>query len=219
MEKREFKDRVFGELARVTNALGNSRRLEVIDLLAQGEKTVEKISSATGMSIANASQHLQILKRATLVDTRRDGNFIFYKISDDNVVLIWNLIRELGTQRIADIDKVVKEYRTARNVFESVTIEQLVSKLEYGNIILIDVRPEEEFASGHIKGALSVPIENLKESLKNFHQDKEIIAYCRGAFCVFADEAVEFLKKNKFKATRLEEGFPEWKLKGLPIEN
>lgn len=219
MEKREFKDRVFGELAKITNALGNPRRLEVIDLLAQGEKTVEKISSATGMSIANASQHLQILKRATLVDTRRDGNFIFYKISDEKVVLIWSLIRELGTQRIADIDKVVKDFRTSRNVFESVTIEQLLTKMEEGSITLIDVRPQEEFTSGHIKGALSIPIESLKESMKRFPQDKEIIAYCRGAFCVFADEAVEFLKKNNFKATRLEEGFPEWKLKGLPIEN
>lgn len=219
MEKREFKDRVFGELSKITNALGNPRRLEVIDLLAQGEKTVEKISSATGMSIANASQHLQILKRATLVDTRRDGNFIFYKISDEKVVLIWSLIRELGTQRIADIDKVVKDFRTSRNVFESVTIEQLVTRMEEGSITLIDVRPQEEFTSGHIKGALSIPIESLKKSMKRFPQDKEIIAYCRGAFCVFADEAVEFLKKNKFKATRLEEGFPEWKLKGLPIEN
>lgn len=219
MEKREFKDRVFGELGKITNALGNPRRLEVIDLLAQGEKTVEKISSATGMSIANASQHLQILKRATLVDTRRDGNFIFYKISDEKVVLIWSLIRELGTQRIADIDKVVKDFRTSRNVFKSVTIEQLVAKMEEGSITLIDVRPREEFTSGHIKGAISIPIEKLKESMKHFSADKEIIAYCRGAFCVFADEAVEFLKKNKFKATRLEEGFPEWKLKGLPIEN
>lgn len=218
MEKREFKDKVFGELARITNALGNSHRLEIIDLLAQGEKTVERIANSTGLSTANASRHLQILKAATLVEIRREGNFIFYRVSDEKVVQVWNLLRDLGTQRIAEIDRVVRDFRVKRNAFESVTIDKLLQRLEQGNIVLLDVRPEEEFNTGHIKGAVSIPIEKLEANLKNIPKNQEIIAYCRGPFCVFADEAVAYLKSKNYNAIRLEEGFPDWKLKGLPIE-
>lgn len=218
MDKREFKDKIYNELAKVSNALSNPRRLEIVDLLAQGEKTVEKIATATGISTANASQHLQVLKGGNLVEIRREGNFIYYRIADQKVLEIWRLLRQLGTERIAEIEKVIKDFRADKTIFESVTIDELLIKIKKQNVILLDVRPKEEYNSGHIKGALSIPIENLESSLKLLPKNAEVIAYCRGPFCVFADEAVKILLKKKYKAKRLEEGFPDWKLKGLPIE-
>lgn len=218
MEKREFKDKVFGELAKVSNALANPKRLEIIDLLAQGERTVEKISNETGMSIANASQHLQVLKAGNLVEIKRKGNFIIYRLANDKVLLIWQLLRELGTERIAEIEKVVNDFRAKRKGLESVTIKELLEKINRQNVVVIDVRPAEEYESGHISKAISIPIDQLTKKLKDLPKNKEIIAYCRGPFCVFADEAIEILSKKKFKAKRLEEGFPDWKLKGLPVE-
>jgi rhodanese-related sulfurtransferase/DNA-binding transcriptional ArsR family regulator len=218
MEKREFKDKVFGELSRISSALANPKRLEIIDLLAQGERTVEKIAQETSMSTANASQHLQVLKNSNLVEIKRNGNFIIYKISDKKVVMIWQLLREFGTERIAEVEKVVKDFRAQKKVFESVTIEELLKKMKLENVVVLDVRPEEEYQAGHIAHALSIPIDKLSERLKELPKNKEIIAYCRGPFCVFADDAIQLLLKNKFKAKRLEEGFPDWKLKGLPVE-
>ncbi|MFN3405673.1 MAG: ArsR/SmtB family transcription factor [Cytophagaceae bacterium] len=216
-DKREFKDKLFGELARISGALSNARRLEIIDLLCQGEKTVEKISVSTNMSIANTSQHLQVLKAGNLVEIRREGNFIFYRISDEKVIQIWNLLRLLGTERMAEIEKVVKDFRSKKEVFESINIDQLLLKMKEENVMVIDVRPEDEFLSGHIKGAVSIPIDQLESRLKLLPKNQKIVAYCRGPFCVFADEAVQILKKKKFSAIRLEEGFADWKLKGLPV--
>jgi rhodanese-related sulfurtransferase/DNA-binding transcriptional ArsR family regulator len=218
MEKREFKDKVFGELSRISSAMANPKRLEIIDLLAQGERTVEKIALETSMSTANASQHLQVLKNANLVEIKRNGNFIIYKISDEKVVMIWQLLREFGTARIAEVEKVVKDFRAQKKVFDSVSIDELLQKIEHENVVLLDVRPEEEYEAGHIANAVSIPFDKLSKRLKELPKNKEIIAYCRGPFCVFADEAIQLLLKNKFKAKRLEEGFPDWKLKGLPIE-
>lgn len=218
MEKREFKDKVFGELAKISNALSNPRRLEIIDLLSQGERTVEKISKETGMSVANASQHLQVLKAGNLVEVRRNGNFIIYRLASGKVALIWQLFRELGTERIAEIEKIVKDFRGQKQGLESVTIDELLKKMKNENVLLIDVRPLEEYEAGHIANAISIPMDQLTQKLKELPKDKEIIAYCRGPFCVFADEATVFLMKKKFNAKRLEEGFPDWKLRGLPIE-
>lgn len=218
MEKREFKDKVFGELARVGNALGNPKRLEIIDLLAQGEKTVEKISNETGMSVANASQHLQVLKASNLVEIKRQGNFIIYRLANDKVSLIWQFLREIGTERIAEIEKVVNDFRSQKKGLESVTIDELLKRMDKHNVVVIDVRPTEEYEAGHISKAISIPIDQLAKKLKDLPKNKEIIAYCRGPFCVFADEATELLLKKKFNAKRLEEGFPDWKLRGLPVE-
>ncbi|WMJ74164.1 metalloregulator ArsR/SmtB family transcription factor [Cytophagaceae bacterium ABcell3] len=218
MEKREFKDKVFGELAKVSNALSNPKRLEIIDLLAQGERTVEKISNETGMSIANASQHLQVLKAGSLVEIKRNGNFIIYRLASDKVSYIWQLLRELGTERIAEIEKVINDFRTQKKTLESVTIDELLKKMENQNVVVIDVRPTEEFNSGHISQAISIPIDQLAKRLNELPKNKEIIAYCRGPFCVFADDAVIMLKENNYKAIRLEQGFPDWKLKGLDVE-
>lgn len=218
MEKREFKDKVFGELARISSALGNSRRLEVIDLLAQGERTVERIALETNMSVANASKHLQVLKGGNLVEMKRNGNFIIYKLTNEKVAQIWQLLRDFGTERVAEIDKVVRDFRSDKKGLESVTIDALLQRMNQENILLLDVRPEEEYKFGHISNALSIPFDQLEARLKELPKNKEIIAYCRGPFCVFADEAAQLLVKHNFKASRLEEGYPDWKLKGLPVE-
>jgi rhodanese-related sulfurtransferase len=217
MDKREFKDRIFNELAKVSTALGNPKRLEIIDLLAQGEKTVEKIALETNSSIANTSKHLQVLKAGQLVEVKRNKNFIIYKLSNDKVALMWSLLREFGAERIAEVDKVVRDFRNGRINLVSLTIDELLERMENGEVVLLDVRPEEEFRSGHIARALSIPYDQLASRLGEIPKDKEIIAYCRGPFCVFADDASEFLLKNHYNAKRLKEGYSDWKLKGLPV--
>lgn len=218
MNKRQFKDKVYSELARITKSMANPHRLEIIELLAQGEFSVEQIAEQTNLPIANASQHLQVLKMAQLVEINRQGNFIFYRLANANVFKAWKALRELGVERIEAIDKVVKEFRKSKFDFETVTIDELIEKLESGKVTILDVRPESEFKQGHIANAISIPIEELSKRLKELPKRTEIIAYCRGPFCVYADEAVALLMNAGYKATRLEEGFPDWSLMGLPIE-
>ena len=218
MNKREFKDKVYSELARITKSMANPHRLEIIELLAQGEFSVEQIAGQTNLSIANASQHLQVLKVAQLVEINRQGNFIYYRLSNSNVFKAWKALRELGVERIAAIEKVVREFRKSKFDFETVTINGLIEKLESGKVTILDVRPESEFRQGHIANAISIPFDELSKRLKELPKRTEIIAYCRGPFCVYADEAVNILTKAGYKATRLEEGFPDWKLQDLPIE-
>jgi len=218
MNTREFKDKVYSELARIARSMANPHRLEIIELLAQGEFSVEQIADQTSLSIANASQHLQVLKVAQLVEINRQGNFIYYRLSNSNVFKAWKALRELGVERIAAIDKVVKEFRKSKFDFETVTIDGLIEKLDSGKVTILDVRPESEYKQGHIAHAISIPIDELSKRLKELPKRTEIIAYCRGPFCVYADEAVNILTKAGYKATRLEEGFPDWKLQDLPTE-
>jgi len=218
MNKRAFKDKVYTELARITKAMANPHRLEIIELLAQGDFSVEQIATQTNLSVANASQHLQVLKTAQLVDITRQGNFIHYRLANVNVFKTWKALRELGVEQIATVEKLVNDFRQSRFTFESITIDELVEKLKHEKITLVDVRPESEFHKGHILNALSIPIDQLKDRLKELPKRTQIIAYCRGPFCVFADEAVAILTEAGYKAKRLEEGFPDWQLEGLPIE-
>lgn len=218
MNKRQFKDKVYNELARITKSMANPHRMEIIELLAQGGFSVEQIAEQTNLPIANASQHLQVLKTAQLVEINRQGNFIFYRLSNSNVFKAWKALRELGVERIAAIEKVVKEFRESKFDFETVTIDQLIEKLASGKVTILDVRPESEYKQGHIANAISIPIEELSKRLKELPKRTEIIAYCRGPFCVYADEAVAMLTKAGYKATRLAEGFPDWKLQDLPVE-
>jgi rhodanese-related sulfurtransferase/DNA-binding transcriptional ArsR family regulator len=218
MNKREFKDKVYSELARITKSMANPHRLEIIELLAQGEFSVEQIAEQTHLTIANASQHLQVLKMAQLVEINRQGNFIYYRLSNDNVFKAWKALRELGVERIESIEKVVKEFRQAKFDTQSVTIDELVEKIESGKVTILDVRPELEYKQGHIANAISIPVEELSRRLKELPKRGEIVAYCRGPFCVYADEAVTILAKAGYKALRLEEGFPDWKVQDLPIE-
>ena len=219
MNKREFKDKVYDELAKITKAMANPHRLEIIELLAQGDYSVEQISIQTNLSVANASQHLQVLKTAQLVDVARNGNFIYYRLANANVFKAWKALRELGVERIASIDKLVKDFRKSKFTLESVTIDELVQKIESGKITILDVRPETEYRKGHIVNSISIPFDELSRRLKELPKRNEIIAYCRGPFCVFADEAVAMLTKAGYKAKRLDEGFPDWAAMGLPVES
>ena len=170
------------------------------------------------MSVANASQHLQILKASNLVEIKREGNFIRYRLGDKSIYKSWYNLREIGFDRVPEIEKLINDYREKKNVLEAVSIPDLMHRMKAKKIILLDIRPVEEYNAGHLPDALSVPIDKLPAILKKLPKNKQYVAYCRGSFCVFADDAVQLLKKNGFNARRLEEGFPDWKLKGLPIQ-
>lgn len=218
MNKREFKDNVYNELAKVTKAIGNSRRMEIIDLLAQGPFSVEKIAEQTGMSIANASQHLQVLKGARLVEIDRRGNFIYYHLSNEKVFQAWLSLRELGFTQNAEVEKLINDFYYSPHQLEPVSMEALLTKLENQDVLVIDVRPGEEYDRGHIHRAISIPVEELTSRLEGLSKEMEIIAYCRGPLCVYAHEAVSLLRENGFKANRLKEGFPDWEAMGFPVE-
>jgi rhodanese-related sulfurtransferase len=218
MEKREFKDKVYTILSGLVKAMANPHRLEIIDLLGQAERSVEEIAAETCMSIANASQHLQVLKQSGLVQIRRHGNFIHYSLANDNVYKSWKDLREIGMESLSEVDRIVKDFRAKKGSFEAVRMEELVSRMKSSNIILLDVRPEQEFKAGHIPNSINIPIDQLPDRIGELKKAKQYIAYCRGPFCVFADDAVQFLIQYGFKAKRLEEGFPDWKISGLPVE-
>lgn len=218
MNKREFKDKVYDELARITKALANPHRLEIIELLAQDDYSVEQISIQTNLSIANASQHLQVLRNASLVDVTRNKNFIYYRLADSKVFKAWKALRDLGVERMASIERLVRDFRQSKFKFESVTIDDLIKKIDAGKVTILDVRPENEYNNGHIANSISIPFDQLAQRLKALPKRNKIIAYCRGPFCVYADDAVALLNKAGYKAARLEEGFPDWALMGLPVE-
>lgn len=218
LQKRAFKDKIYGELAMLTRSLANPHRLEIIELLAQAEFPVEQIAEQTGLSVANASQHLQVLKAAQIVDTHRSGNFIYYRLANDDVFKAWKALRALGVERNATIGKVVTDFRKPKFDGEPVTIDNLTRKIKSGKVTVLDVRPEYEYNKGHIANAISIPIDQLTKRLKEIPKRTEVVAYCRGPFCVFADEAVSILSKAGYKATRLEEGYPDWSVMGLPVE-
>jgi len=218
MEKRIFKDKVYTILAKMVKAMANPHRLEIVDLLGQGEKSVEEIASETNMSVANASQHLQVLKTANLVDIRREKNFVHYRLAHEEIYKSWKNLRELGMERVSEIDKLLRDFREKKDGLEPINLKELLKRLKSKNIVLLDVRPEREYNKGHIPQAINIPLEELSPKLKMLPKSKEYVAYCRGPFCVFADEAVNVLSKKGFKARRLVEGFPDWKSKGLKVE-
>ncbi|RTL52046.1 MAG: ArsR family transcriptional regulator [Sphingobacteriales bacterium] len=219
MNKREFKDKVYGELSKVAKAMANPVRLEIIDLLAQGPFSVEQIANYTGQSVANASQHLQTLKNAKLVKVVRNGNFINYSLASENVFNTWVCMRELGLAYNAEVEKIITEFRQGQSSdMNAVDADTLSKMIENDEVVLLDVRPQDEYKRGHIHKALSTPIDQLGAYLKKLPKRKMLVAYCRGPFCVYADEAVAILKNNGYKAVRMDEGFPEWMLKGYPVE-
>jgi rhodanese-related sulfurtransferase len=215
---REFKDRLFEQFARIGKALASPKRLEILDLLAQGERTVEEIARETAMPVANASQHLQVLKGARMVESRREGLYAYYRLADEAVFRTWQAVRALGETRLAEIDRVVETFLENRDALEAVGAAALMERLSDGNVVVLDVRPEEEYRAGHIPGALSVPVDALEAALQALPKDKEIVAYCRGPYCVFSDEAVTLLRSRGYQARRLAEGLPDWRAKGLPVE-
>ena len=215
---REFKDRLFEQFARIGKAMASPKRLEILDLLAQAERTVEEIARETAVPTANASQHLQVLKGAGMVVSRREGLYAYYRLADEGVFRTWQSVRALGETRLADIDRVVETYLKDRDALETVGAPGLMERINDRNVVVLDVRPEEEYRAGHIPGALSVPLDALEATLQTLPKDKEIVAYCRGPYCVFSDEAARFLNARGYRARRLAEGFPDWRSAGLPVE-
>ena len=215
---RAFKDRLYGQFARVGKALASPHRLELLELLAQGERTVDDLANEVGTSMANASQHLQGLREAGLVEGRKQGLFVYYRLADDSVVELSKAIRTVAERRLAELDRIVLDHFGDRSDPEPVAMKELLSRARSGKIVILDTRPASEFAAGHIAGALSVPVDDLKRRLAELPKTKEFVAYCRGPYCVYADRAVEMLKGSGRRARRLDGGFPEWKLAGLPVE-
>ena len=204
MEKRTFKDNIYNAIAGITKAFSNANRLEILDLLANGEKTVEQIAGQTAVTVANASQHLQILKNARLVKSRRDGNFIYYNLNGKKAYTAWKALRDLAMEQEPTVQMTLQQFRRGMSSLESHSLE---AKVSTDALMFLDVRPADEFAAGHLENAISIPIEELQRRLDELPRNKTIIAYCRGPFCTFADEAVQLLKANGFDAVRLEENY------------
>jgi rhodanese-related sulfurtransferase len=209
---------VFAQLARVGNALSSSVRLELLELLAQGERSVDRLSALSGTTIANASQHLQRLKQAGLISARKQGQFVFYRLASDDVIRMLAALSRVGEAHIAEIDRIVRLYFLAKDDFEPIAATELLDRARKGLVTVLDVRPPEEFASGHVPGALNVPVDQLARRLRELPKGKEVIAYCRGPFCLMSFEAVQLLRKKGIKARRLQNGMPEWRMAGLPVE-
>jgi rhodanese-related sulfurtransferase/DNA-binding transcriptional ArsR family regulator len=214
---RAFKDGLYELYARIGKALSSPSRLEILELLAQGERTVESLAGEIGLSTANASQHLQALKQASLVQTRRDGLFIHYSLADPAVFELSRAIRLVAERRLGDLERLVRQEFGDRPDAEAVSFEDLMARLRRGDIVVLDTRPANEYAAGHIAGAISVPVAELKGRLHRLPRNKEYVAYCRGPYCVYADRAVELLRKSGRRARRLRGGLPEWRAAGLPV--
>jgi rhodanese-related sulfurtransferase len=212
-----FKRRLYAEFARIGRALASDRRLELLDLLAQGPRNVEALAAETGMTIANVSQHLQVLRRARMVESTRDGTKITYQLADRHVLGLWLALETTATSRLAEVEQIEHEY-TGADAEPPLPREELQRSLKRGEVYLIDVRPPLEFESGHLPGAASVPIDQLPKRLKELPRDRPIITYCRGRYCLMADEAVALLRKHGFDAHRLEGGWPEWVSEGRPVD-
>lgn len=218
MEKRTFKNKVYQQLANIVKAMSNPHRLEILELLAQGQFSVAEIAEETEITGANASQHLQVLKQAQLVSTQREGNHVYYRLAGESVFKAWKALRDLGIERVAEVERIIRQFRESRKSLETLSSTELAEKMQQEDVTIIDVRPKQEFDEGHIAGALNIPIDQLSGKLEDLPEDQEIVAYCRGPFCVFADDAVELLREKGFNAKRLDEGFPEWMLDELPVE-
>lgn len=217
MQGREFKDAVYNGLSKMLKALSNPYRLEIIEILSQGEKSVEGIVQATGLSIANASQHLQVMKNSNILKARKEGHFVYYSLINDEFLSLYQHITKYAINEIAELEKIIKLQREGNKSRNAVNLEELNSMINDKNILLLDVRPAIEYELGHITGAVSIPLNELMAHLKDIPLNKEIIAYCRGPFCVLADEAVKLLNEKGYKVRRLDEGYPEWKIRQLEI--
>lgn len=213
------KREVFEQLARIGAALSSGVRLELLELLAQGERSVDQLSALTGTTVANASQHLQKLKQAGLIVARKQGQFVFYRIAGDEVIGMLSALSRVGEAHVAEIERIVRMYFFSKDDFEPIPPAELLDRARRGLVTVLDVRPPEEFASGHVPGALNIPVEQLARKLRDLPKGKEVIAYCRGPFCLMSFEAVQLLRKKGIKARRLRDGMPEWRTAGLPVES
>ena len=217
MGDRAAKDALFDGFAGVGRALGNGRRAEIVDLLVQAERSVEEIAGELSQSVANTSQHLQQLLRMGLVRTRRDGNRIHYSLASERVAELWRVVREVAAEHVEELDDLAAAYLGDRSQLDVMTRDELAERLRAGDVVVLDVRPEPEFRAGHIAGALSIPVAELSRRLRQVPKGQQVVAYCRGPYCVYADDAVRTLRGRGYSAARLEDGYPEWASAGLPV--
>jgi len=215
---RRFKDAIYEQLARIGRASSAPRRLELLDLLCQGPRTVEALAKESGLSVANASQHLQVLRAARLVDGEKKGLYVEYRLADDEVGRFFVALRDLAQARLSELESVQRAFLAKRESMEPVQADELLRRVRAGEVTLIDVRPASEYRAGHIAGALSVPLAELEARLKTLPRKREIVAYCRGPYCVLAVEAVELLRKRGFRAQRMEQGVVDWRARGWRVE-
>lgn len=216
-DHRPFKDALYDQFARIGKAVANPHRLEILDILAQGERRVDEVAKEINVSIASTSQHLQALRGARLVESRRAGTSIFYRLADERVFRVWQAIRDLGEARLAEIDRLTEAHLPGRDRIEAIEAAALSRRLSGNDVVVLDVRPVDEFLAAHIPGARSIPIDELASRLQELPEDRELIAYCRGPYCDFADEAVAILRAHGFRAWRLDVGLPDWRAAGFPV--
>lgn len=217
MSSQSPKQALFAQFAAVAKALGHAHRLELLEQLAQGERSVEVLADRTGLSVANASQHLQQMRRVGMVANRRDGKFVYYRLTDDSVLELLAALRRIAERNVAEVERVVRSYFNDRDALEPITREELLQRSRVGAVTVLDVRPEDEFALGHLPGAVNIPLRSLEARLFELDPSQEIVAYCRGPYCVLSYEAAAALRARGFKVRRLEDGLPEWRAAGLPV--
>jgi rhodanese-related sulfurtransferase len=215
---RDFKDALYAQFARIGHAMASPKRIELLDLLGQGEKTVETLAEQVATPIKNTSAHLRVLRQARLVETRRHGTYMYYRLADEDVFRLLRTLEAIGHSRLADVQQVVRAYLEGRDELEPVTLKELRRLMRDDEVTVVDVRPTDEYQAGHIPGALSVPVPDLKRRLRDLPKGREVIAYCRGQYCVYSLEAVTLLRKHGYRARRAHEGLPDWKAAGLPVE-
>jgi rhodanese-related sulfurtransferase/DNA-binding HxlR family transcriptional regulator len=217
--RREAKDALFDAFASVAKALGSGRRAEIVDLLTQGERPVDEIAREIGQSVANTSHHLRNLADAGLLQSRRNGQRIIYRLTSDRVAELWAALRDVAATHVAEVEVLADRYLGERDAVEELGAEELAQRLDHGRVVVLDVRPNAEYAAGHIAGARSVPIDALAEAVERLPRSREVIAYCRGPYCVYADDAVRLLRQRGYRARRLDTGYPEWERAGLPTDH
>lgn len=218
IDHRAFKTEIHEQFARIARAFANPHRMELVDLLAQGERSVEDLAQETALSIANASQHLQALKEAHLVAARKEGQRVYYRLSDPAVYRVVQDILAVAERQLAEVERIVNTYLSERASMEPVTLDELRARLHEPDLVILDVRPALEYVQGHIAGARSIPLDELESRLHELRPEQEIVAYCRGTYCVFADEAVALLTEQGYRARRMQQGFPDWQIAHLPTE-
>src|SRR5215468_10555265 len=210
---------LYAQFAAVAKAIANEHRLELLELVAQGERSVEALAERSGLSIANASQHLQHLRRAGLVAARRQAKFVLYRLTDDSVLTMLSAMHKVAERNVGEVERILRSYFRERDEMEPVSRAELSRRMKQGLVMVLDVRPEDEFALGHLPGARNIPLSKLRRELSKLDRNAEIVAYCRGPYCVLSFEAVAQLRKMGFMARRLQDGLPEWKAAGLPVES
>ncbi len=217
MSRRNPKLALFHQFAVVAKSLAHAHRLELLEQLAQGQRSVEVLADRTGLSVANTSQHLQQMRRAGIVSARREGRFVFYALADESVLDLMSVLRRIAEQNIAEVERVIRSYFNERDRMEPVSRQELLEQSRAGAVIVLDVRPPDEFALGHLPGAVNIPLRELEARLAELDPTQEIVAYCRGPYCVLSYEAVAALRARGFKIRRLQDGLPEWRAAGLPV--